>query len=104
MPRPSKPTERLNLRLPLDLKVRLDLLLVSELEARVPYGDYTNFFSERLREFLEWKTLDLGPYGFPKGYFIRGPKEMVDSLEVQLKRGDPLHGNQGRSVAVHSGV
>lgn len=102
MPRPSKPTERLNLRIPLELKARLDLLLVSELEARVPYGDYTNFFSERLREFLEWKTLDLSPYGFPQGYFIRGPKEMVESLELKLRK--DLHGNERGSVGLHLGV
>ena|SRR5436190_21137390 len=100
MPRPSKATERLNLRLPLELKARLDLLLLSELEGRVPYGDYTAFFSERLREFLEWKTLDLSPYGIPG--FVRVPREVVESLALSL--GEPAHGDTRRAAELHSGV
>lgn len=88
---PKKLTQQkvvLNLWLDPDLRTRLDLLLFSELEGRVPHGGYTNFFSNLLREHLEWKQLELAPYGFPPGYFIKGPKEMVEKLSRELTMED----------------
>lgn len=56
--RPSKivrPTE-VHVRLPEDLRARLDLYLYSTVENRIPVGAYTKFFEERTREFLDSVT------------------------------------------------
>lgn len=83
------PRVRLTLVLPETLRTRLDLLLFSELEGRVPKGNYQRFFIERLREFFEWRRLDLAPYGFPPGYFVAGPKEIIGRLEASLAGASP---------------
>lgn len=85
MPRPKSESYDIHLRVPLDLKSRLDLLLYSEVEKRVPFGHYNAFFTDRLREFLNWQVLDLSPYGFPPGYIVKGPKEMINSLKSRLE-------------------
>lgn len=46
------PTEALNLRLPLDIKAKIDLHLFSEVEGRVPKGAYAKFFEGLAREFF----------------------------------------------------
>ena len=46
------PSEALNLRLPADLKLKMDLHLFSELEGRVPKGAYAGFISGLVREFF----------------------------------------------------
>lgn len=90
------PPTTLTLKLPESVRVRLDLVLFSELENRVPFGKYQEFFLERIREFFEWRRLDLTPYGYPQGYFVAGPKEMIDFLEDKLK-GEPWN-DTGDSV------
>lgn len=89
-----EPSIQLCVMLPETLRARLDLLLFSELEGRVPKGKHQEFFVARLREFFEWGRLDLAPYGFPPGYFISGPKEMLDAVEASLRArrpdGNPL--------------
>lgn len=87
MPRPknSNPSVPLHVYLPPDARARLDLHLYSEAEERVPQGAYARFLSARIREFFEWRTLDLALYGMPKGYFVRGPRDMIDYLERKLK-------------------
>lgn len=75
----------LNLWLPLDVRAKLDLHLVSGLEGRVPYGAYSEFFSERVREHLEWTVLPLEAYGLAPGYFVKGPKDMIEKLKAVLE-------------------
>lgn len=55
MPRPKSllPIRKLTLHLPEDLMARLDLILLAESTGRVPFGAYSTFFSERIREFLD---------------------------------------------------
>lgn len=79
----DRPTQLL-LKLPETWRARLDLALLSDLEGRVPKGKYQEFFIERMREHFEWKTLDLSLHGFPQGYFVRGPAEMIERLERAL--------------------
>jgi hypothetical protein len=74
------------LHLPLDLRTQLDLALYSEVESCVPHGEYTKFFSERVREHFGWTTLELKAFGFPEGYFVRGPREMIETLKAALAR------------------
>ena len=76
---------QLCLKLPESWRAKVDLLLFSELEGRVPKGRYLDFFVELLRERFESKQLDLAPFGLPPGYFVRGPKDMIEALERKLK-------------------
>jgi hypothetical protein len=71
--------------LPEDLMARLDLLLWSDFEGRVPKGAYQKFFEARMREFFSWGRCDLSLRGFPSGTFVIGPKEFITQLEERLK-------------------
>jgi hypothetical protein len=62
----------------------LPLHLHSEIESRIPHGKVSEFVADRLREFFGWKQLDLKPYGFAPGYFVRGPKDMIEALQQAL--------------------
>lgn len=73
------PRTRLETKIPEDIRARLDLFLYSELEQRVPQGAYQTFFLDRIREFFDWGTLDLG-----EGLFVRGSKESIKSLKEKL--------------------
>jgi hypothetical protein len=79
------PSSRINLAIPEDLRMKLDILLFSEVEGRVPKGAYQEFFSTRIREFFGWRRLSLEPFGYPQGFFITGPKEMLEYIEQSLK-------------------
>lgn len=78
----------LNLWFPLDVRARLDLTLVSELEGKVPKGSYSEFFTERTKEYLDWPVLQLEAFGFPPGFFVKGPKEMIEKLKAKLETAD----------------
>lgn len=78
------PPTQLEVSIPTSIRAQLDLSLFSNLEGRVPQGAYKTFFVERIKEYFNWKRLDLVPLGFPEGYFIAGPKEMVEHLERRL--------------------
>jgi len=78
---------RLSLKLPETVRVKLDLLLFSSLEGRVPKGGYQEFFIERIQEYLSWRRTDLTPFGLP-GYYVAGPREMIEALERKLKEGE----------------
>lgn len=75
----------LNLWLPLEVRAKVDLALYSDFEGRVPKGDYSAFFESRVREYFDWQKLDLAPIGFPPGYFVKGPKEMIERLKLVLE-------------------
>lgn len=81
----SRKTVLLHVALPSDVRALMDLHLYSEVEERIPKGSHAAFLSARVREFFEWRTLDLALYGMPQGYFVRGPKDMIDFLERKLK-------------------
>lgn len=83
--RPSTiPKVLLKANIPLELRVKLDLLLVSDVEERIPLGDISKFITARLTEYFEWETLDLAPFGFAPGTFVKGPKPFVDKLRESL--------------------
>lgn len=81
------PTERMHVRLPADLAQKVELLLFSDLEGRVPYGAYQAFITQRLVEFFEDKPLDLGPYlgTLPGEAVVRGKTGVVHKLMTHLK-------------------
>lgn len=76
---------KLTLSLPETWRAKLDLMLFSELEGRVPKGKYQEFFMERLQEFFGSRSLNLEPYGFPAGFVIRGNKDIIDNLEKKFQ-------------------
>lgn len=78
------PTVLIKAWVPPELRAKMDLLLVSELEGRVPHGKISGFIADRLREHFDWAELDLGLHGFPQGYFVRGPKAMIEKLQEAL--------------------
>jgi len=87
--RKLEPKVPLKVRLPVALRAELDLLLVSDLQGRVPHGDYSEFFERRLREWLSDSVLDLTPYGLPLGTSVRGPKHCIDALRARLDNNHP---------------
>lgn len=82
MPRKPQldPPVALQLMLPESVRTRLDLLLFSEVEGRIPQGSYQRFFLERIHEFFSWRKLDLG-----EGRFIAGPPEAIEYVKELLR-------------------
>lgn len=79
------PPDYLRFAIAPDLKTRIGLMLYSELEQRIPMGAWQKFMEARLREWLDWKKQPLEQFGFPPGYFITGPGDMVESVVNKLK-------------------
>lgn len=46
------PSARIEIRIPVDVKSELDIYLFSEVEGRIPYGAYSQFFENLTREFF----------------------------------------------------
>lgn len=78
----------LHLMMPESLRAKIDLWLFSQVEGRVPRGAYQAFILPLIRDFFSWRRLDLNPFGFPPGYFVSGPAEMIQALERKLKEND----------------
>ena len=84
-PELDRPT-RLDLRLPESWRTRLDLLLFSEVEGRVPQGRYQEFFLSRMKEFFDHRRLN---FAADEGltYEVSGSKEAIEALERRLQNG-----------------
>lgn len=87
MARPPNPTPRelLHISIPASDKQRVELMLYSEVAQRVPVGAWRSFVIARIREFFDFTTLDLAPYGLPPGLFVRGPKLTIELLKRKLE-------------------
>ena len=83
-----EPSIATNLHLPESVRTRLDLLLFSEVEGRVPKGAYQRFFLERLSEFFSSRPLDLSPYfgSLPGERTVRGNPQTIAALEAALQQ------------------
>jgi len=84
-PKSLNPKVRLHITIEQSLKDRLSILLYSEVEQCIPQGAWQAFIEARIREWFDWKREDLAPYGFPPGYFVTGPAEMVQAVTERLK-------------------
>lgn len=84
-PRGAVPKALLRAYLAQELKTKMDLVLFSEAEGRVPLGDVSRFVEARIKEYFDWSSLDLFPYGFPQGAFVRGPRSIILALEQKLQ-------------------
>lgn len=82
-----EPSISTNVAIPEGLRVRLDLLLYSEVEGRVPKGAYQRFFSERLVEYFNQRQLDLSPFlgTLPGERVVRADITTAAALEQLLK-------------------
>lgn len=81
-----EPNRQLEIKLPRDLSVRLDLHLWSDLEERVPRGAYSNLIVPLLREFFERKRLDISLLlsSEPGTHFVYGSEEAIAALQLLL--------------------
>jgi len=90
MPRPRNiiPSIQVCIMLPEDVKGRLDLLLFSEVEGRIPLGAYQNFLVARIQEFFGSESLDLAPFlvnSPPGSAVVRGSPGTVQQLKRILE-------------------
>lgn len=81
---PSIPT---HLHLPASWRTRLDLILFSPVEGRIPKGAYQRFFLSRLVEFFDTREMDLGPYlgSLPREHLLRARPATLEALERLLQ-------------------
>ena len=90
MPRPKliNPTEVLNVRVDAGLKARLDALLFSELEERVPFAAYQKFFNRVLTQALLFQRLDLAPFleTDPGAAIVSGDAAVIARLKAHLEQ------------------
>lgn len=80
------PTRPLHVHLDSTLAARLDELLLSPAEGRVPAGAYQRLFNTLLRRFLDEKELDLSPYlgSFPGEHLVSGHPDALAALTTHL--------------------
>lgn len=79
-----RPTS-LDLALPEDIRARLDLLLISPSEGKVPKGAYKRFFMELIKTHFDGEGLDLSEISGatpPGRYSVRGDKESIKQLRL----------------------
>lgn len=86
-PRNAIPSRDLHLMLSEQDAARLDLYLYSEAEQRIPFAAKQRFFTERLREYFERASLDLGLYfhELPPGSHIYAAPSVVLKLKQKLE-------------------
>ena len=74
---------------PEDVRAKLDLLLWSDAEGRIPQGAYQKFLLARIEEFFAGDVLDLGDFVgiVPKGrHLIRSSRQNIEQLKLLLAR------------------
>ncbi len=84
------PNKHLHTTIPADLAARLDILLWSELENRVPQGAYQEFICNAIRDFFNKRTIDLAPYlpeATPGQHMITGTPNTLRLLLTVLNQG-----------------
>ena len=84
-PKAAVPKALLKAKISQELRAKIDLELFSDLEGRVPLGKYSELVETLLKQHLEWGTLQLSVYGLPDGYYVRGPRAMLDELRRRLE-------------------
>lgn len=89
-PRNVVPARRITFSIPETEGARLDILLYSDGEGRIPFRSYQEFLLRAIRDAWELKPLDLSPYcGTPPGAFIiRGDDEAIRILKQTLEKGE----------------
>ena len=96
MPRPAAitPNKSLHTTLNADLAAKLDLLLYSEVEQRVPKGAYQEFLQARIQEYFSTRRIYLATLipGMPGEHIISGtPAALAVLCDFILKTKEPHH-------------
>jgi hypothetical protein len=88
MPRPRNafPAKKLHVAVPGELGSRLDLILYSEAEQRIPFASHQRFIVDRIREYFERDALDLALYrsDLPPESIVYGPRLVIEALKKIL--------------------
>jgi len=80
---------KLTTTLPEDIRAKLDLYLWSDLEGRIPKSAYQRFFLERIMEFFDYRSLDIGQFcDIPTSAIVRGSPTTI-ALLTKLLGGPP---------------
>lgn len=82
------PSKVLNLALPLPLFEQMENFLFSDLEGRVPHGEYSRWLSQRIRDYFSEIPFDLAlliPSCPPGVFLLRGDAKAVEVLLTYLK-------------------
>lgn len=81
------PNSHIHTTIPLELRTRVDLLLYSPAEGRVPVGALQSLLVALLRQWLDDATLDLAPYTgvLPGQEIVRGSPFTIEKLTNHLK-------------------
>lgn len=78
---------KLHTALPEDVYAKLTLHLYSDLEGAVPKGAYQAFFTDRINEFFDSRSVDLAKYlSIPTQAVVRGSPGAIELLEAMLRR------------------
>lgn len=83
-----EPSIATHLHLPASWRTKLDLVLYSQVEGRIPKGAYQRFFLNRLVEFFDTREFDLGPYigSLPREHLVRARPATLEQLERLLQQ------------------
>ena len=94
------PNRHIHTTLPKDISDRVDLLLFSEAEGRVPQGAIQSLLVRLLREFFDHHQLDLAPFvgSLPGEHIIQANDHTLFVLSTLLK--GESHGKSETSVHV----
>ena len=81
------PNRHWHTTVPKDLADRVDLLLFSDSEGRVPQGSLQSFLTRLVREFFSTRQLDLAPFlsSLPGEHVISGSDRTLSKLINHLK-------------------
>lgn len=86
-PRNIVPPSTVNITLPEDVRLKIDLFLWDTSTGRVPYGAYGKFVTELAKKHFEHVELDLSPYtGAIAGIqVVSGSEETIRVLREMLE-------------------
>jgi hypothetical protein len=81
------PNRILTTSLPADLATRVELLLWSDVEGKIPYGAWQEFLVKLIREYFANRNMDLGPFlnSLPGVHVISGSDHTLSALLTHLK-------------------
>lgn len=91
MPRGRKPAARrtriLTMALDEELLTKVELLLWSDAEKKIPYGAHQRLFTNLLQQMFETRKMDLSPYAgsLPGAFQVRGTPATLDVLRSLLE-------------------
>lgn len=85
-PKNAVPAKKLHVALPGSVGHRLDLLLYSETEQRIPFGAHQQFITRLVAEYFDRDSLPLEVYlpDAPNGAVVYGSRPVIEFLKKAL--------------------